>query len=222
MTKEELIHDLFHAYFEARKHKRNTVNQLRFELNYERNLMTLADEILGRQYQLRASICFVVFKPVKREIFAADFRDRVVHHLIYNYINPIFEDMFIDDSYSCRKGRGTHYGANRVSEFIQKCSDNYTKDCYILKLDLQGYFMSINREKLFSILQSILYKAIASGRYETCRDNIDMIIYLIKVVLADNPTTHCVFKGHKTDWDDMPKSKSMFSLWLFYQWLEKV
>lgn len=49
------------------------------------------------------SIAFVVEKPTKREIFAGDFRDRVVHHLIFNKINRVLEKDFIHDSYSCRK-----------------------------------------------------------------------------------------------------------------------
>ncbi|MBT7037755.1 hypothetical protein HN974_02910, partial [bacterium] len=80
--------------------------------------------------------------------FAASFRDRIVHHLIYDYINPIFERSFINDSYSCRIDKGTSYGIKRLDHFIRACSENYKKDCYVLKLDLKGYFMSINKKIL--------------------------------------------------------------------------
>ena len=95
-------------------------------------------------------------KPVKREIFAADFRDRVVHHLIIGKLNQLFEKQFIYDSYSCRVGKGTHFGIQRIDKFIRKCSENYTKDCYILKLDLQGFFMSINKSILFTKLEQFI------------------------------------------------------------------
>lgn len=39
-------------------------------------------------YQPGRSIAFVIQTPVKREIFAADFRDRVVHHWLINQLNP--------------------------------------------------------------------------------------------------------------------------------------
>ena len=91
MEREQLMEDILQAYYEARRNKRNTINQLRFEFNMEHEIISLCDEILSRTYKIRPSICFVVNKPVKREIFAADFRDRVVHHLLYSYINPIFE-----------------------------------------------------------------------------------------------------------------------------------
>jgi len=94
MTKKEnktgLLTDLFLAYYDARRNKRNTINALAFEMNYESNLLTLYGDIISREYTIKPSICFINFSPVQREIFAADFRDRVIHHLIYNYISPIF------------------------------------------------------------------------------------------------------------------------------------
>ncbi|HPF94387.1 MAG TPA: RNA-directed DNA polymerase, partial [Tenuifilaceae bacterium] len=96
----KLLKDLFYSYYDARRNKRNTINQLKFELNFESSLINLYESIVARSYKPVRSICFMVQKPVKREIFAADFRDRVVHHLIYSYISPIFEKTFINDSYS--------------------------------------------------------------------------------------------------------------------------
>ena len=115
IDEKQLLEDLFWAYYDARKNKRNTMNQLKFEMNYERNLLELRENLVNRTYKIRSSICFIVFKPVQREVFAADFRDRVIHHLIFNYINPVFEDIFIEDSYSCRKGKGTMYGVQRAA-----------------------------------------------------------------------------------------------------------
>ncbi len=87
-----LLNSLFKAYLDTRKNKRNTANQLRFEINYERQLFALHDEIVSRTYKPQRSICFITHHPVKREIFAAGFRDRVIHHLLYNEIGTIFEN----------------------------------------------------------------------------------------------------------------------------------
>ena len=141
----QLLYDLFQAYYDARRNKRNTVNALAFEIDYERKLFTLYQEIISGQYEPGQSVCFISFKPVQREIFAASFRDRVVHHLIYSYISPIFERYFISDAYSCRTGKGTSYGIKRLDHFIRSCSRNYHQDCYILKLDISGYFMFMDR-----------------------------------------------------------------------------
>ena len=53
-------------------------------------------------------------RPKIREVFAADFRDRIVHHLLIRRLEPLFESAFIDDSYNCRKGKGTDYGVKRA------------------------------------------------------------------------------------------------------------
>ena len=89
--RQDLLTDLFQAYYEARKKKRNTASQLAFEIDLEHNLMELYEQIRDRNYTPSPGVCFVVNRPVKREIFASDFRDRVVHHLLYNYISPMFE-----------------------------------------------------------------------------------------------------------------------------------
>ena len=143
------LEELFHAYFGCRKNKRNTANALAFEIDYEQNLLQLCKEINNGTYKIGRSIAFIVDKPVTREIFVADFRDRVVHHLVIGKLNNLFEKQFIHDSYSCRIGKGTHFGIQRIDKFIRQCSENYTKDCYILKLNLQGFFMSINKNILF-------------------------------------------------------------------------
>ena len=141
--------ELLGAYYSCRRNKRNTMNALSFEVDYESELMALRDEINSGCYVPGRSVAFVVDKPVQREIFAADFRDRVVHHLIINKLNPLFERAFIYDSYACRVGKGTLFGINRLDTFIRRCSQNYSRDCYVLKLDIRGFFMHINAYKLF-------------------------------------------------------------------------
>jgi hypothetical protein len=98
--------ELFNAYYTCRGNKRNTHNALSFEVDYENNLVQLCNDLNNKNYKIGRSIVFIVKKPVIREIFAADFRDRVVHHLIINKLNPLFEKEFISDSYACRVGKG--------------------------------------------------------------------------------------------------------------------
>lgn len=200
-----LIEDLFQAYYDARKNKRNSRSALAFELEYEKNLLQLYDEISSRSYQPSAYSAFIVEKPVKREIFASEFRDRVVHHLIFNYLNPIFDPTFINDSYSCRAGRGTSYGIVRVNHFIRSCSDNYKKDAYILKLDIKGYFMSIDRTILFKLIKQRI-----TEKQHTLHCELDLIVFLVKRVIFYDPTKRCVLKSTRESWLGLPKSKSLF------------
>jgi hypothetical protein len=101
-TFEHLLYQLHLSYLAARKNKRNTHNQLAFELNQETELYNMALAITARRYKPKPCIAFIISKPVMREIFAANFSDRVTHHLLYCCIYPIIDRKLIQDTYSCR------------------------------------------------------------------------------------------------------------------------
>ena len=84
LTREQLLADLYTAYYDARRHKRNKGYQLRFEARLEEYLEALCDALYTRTYRPLPSSCFIITEPKKREVFAAESRDRVVHHLYYN------------------------------------------------------------------------------------------------------------------------------------------
>jgi len=200
---KRLTEELFQAYFDCRKNKRNTLNALQFEKQLEQNVFDLIDEIYNDNYKVGRSIAFIVNSPVKREVFAADFRDRVVHHWIINKLNLIFENLFIQDSYACRVGKGTHYGIKRVDSFIKTCSANYTNDCYILKLDIQGFFMHINRTILFSALVRFIMENYSFSDKE-------LVVKISMQIIFNDPTKNCIIKGNRKQWDGLPKNKSLF------------
>ncbi len=195
--------ELLEAYYCCRRHKRNTMNALAFEVDYESELLALRDEINSGCYSPGRSVAFVVDKPVKREIFAADFRDRVAHHLIINKLNPLFEREFIYDSYACRVGKGTLFGIHRLDTFIRRCSQNYSRDCYVLKLDIRGFFMHINARKLFLRLSHFIDA-------EYTGEDSEMLKNLCEIVLMNKSSENCVIRGKPSDWNGLPKDKSLF------------
>jgi RNA-directed DNA polymerase len=198
-----LTEEIFIAYFECRKNKRNTINALAFEKHFERNLFHLEEEIQNGYYNPGRSIAFIVNKPVKREIFAADFRDRVVHHWLINKLNPLFERIFINDSYACRTGKGTHYGIQRLYNFVSTCSNNYTTDCYILRLDVQGFFMHINRQLLYDRLKEFVLRNYKGSDQA-------LVLEISRKIIFNDPAKNCTIKGSKRDWEGLPNSKSLF------------
>ena len=106
--------DLIDAYIDCRKNKRTKDSSIEFEMNWEYNLIDLFYDINKRRYEIGESITFVTTHPKKREIFAASFRDRIVHHLVCKRLAPLFESYFIHDTYNCRKGKGVLFGINRI------------------------------------------------------------------------------------------------------------
>ena len=216
LTRERLLADLRQAYFDARRHKRRKPYQQRFERHWEQNLEVLCDELCERRYSPRPSSCFIITDPKQREVFAADFRDRIVHHLYYNYVHTLFERTFISDSYSCIRGRGTRYGINRLAAHIRQESQGYTVPCWVMKMDIRGYFMHIDRRLLLAAclecLDRMAVHRVSRHRQELWRErvDIDFVKYLTEVIVMLNPVEHCRIVGSRDDWQGLPRDKSLF------------
>lgn len=82
-------------------------------------------------------------EPKPREISALPFVDRIAQHALCNIIEPIFNEVFLPQSYACRAGKGTHKAAVTVQALLRK-----TPDAWILKTDFSKYFASIRRDIL--------------------------------------------------------------------------
>ena len=133
LTRETLVLDLYGAFILAKQHKTNKEYVKIYERRLKKNIERLAEDLFFRRYKPEPSSCFIVERPKKREVFAAQFRDRIVHHLYFNYTHKIFERTFIQDSYSCITERGTHYGINRLEKHIRQESKNYQQECFIFE-----------------------------------------------------------------------------------------
>jgi len=145
--------ELHVAYKKCKKNKANTINAIKFEIHLGDNLWRLFEEINSFTYEPSSYICFIVQSPKMREVFASNFRDRVVHHLLVGDLEKVFEPIFIYDSYSCRVGKGTHKAVDRVQFFSRK-KDN----TYYMQLDIKNFFLSIDKNILFRRIKEILLK----------------------------------------------------------------
>lgn len=201
-----LFEELHTAFMHARKGKRRSADEHNFEMRLFENLIRLHKAIISRQYQPTSGIAFIVFDPKIREIFAAPFRDRVVHHYIYDNVMEWWDKRLIYDSYSCRKGKGALLGVRRLYHFMQRESDNFTKKAHIIKLDLKSYFMSMSRKKLYARAMWGLDRQFADGGYKY-----DVLKFLWRQVIFDDPTLTVRRRGTKADWAKLPYDKSLFN-----------
>lgn len=145
--------ELLRAYYDCRKNKRNTINALNFEINLEENIFKLYKDLKNNNYEIGKSICFVVTHPKPREVWAADFRDRIVQHLVYNRVKEKFHNRFSIESCACIPGRGTLYGIKRLEKHIKSITKNWTEDYYYMKCDLYSFFMEIDKNVLDYLLK---------------------------------------------------------------------
>ncbi|MEA3435425.1 MAG: reverse transcriptase/maturase family protein [Thermodesulfobacteriota bacterium] len=187
---------LYRCYLKCRKNKRNTINQLAFEINAEQNLLRLEEDLKDRTYLPARSICFVVDRPKLREIFAADFRDRVAHHVLVDHLEPIAEPRLIHDSYACRKNKGTHGAVKRLQGFTRSVTENNSKRAYCLQLDVRSFFVTINKNILFDLVT----------KYTKDPD----MIWLARVIIYNDCTKNCRMTRGKDLIKHIPEHKTLF------------
>jgi len=189
--------ELVRAYFDCRRTKRNSASALAFEERLEHNLRNLYDELHAGSYKPGRSICFVITRPKAREVWAATFRDRIVHHLLHNRIAPRFYARFIADSCACIPGRGTLYAANRLESKVRSITQNWSQPAHYLKCDLANFFVAIDKR----IVRELLAKQIADPYWMT----------LAETILFHDPRQDFEYRGDPALLQRVPQHKRLSS-----------
>ena len=146
------LENLFSAWNTFKRDKRKKPDVMEFEMNREKNIFSLYRDLRDKTYKHGPYKDFYIRDPKQRHIHKADVRDRVLHHAIYSVISPVFEEIFIPTSFSCRIGYGTHKGVLALASATRAVSKNGRRACFILKCDVKKFFDSINHEILISII----------------------------------------------------------------------
>lgn len=197
--------DVFLAYYDCQKDKRSSASCIEFEIDFISLCLQLCEEYNNRTYKISESIAFIVTKPRKREIFAASFPDRVSHHLVDIKLRPLIEAALIDRTYNNRIGKGTSACIKQLKEDILEVSENYTKDCHILTMDMKGFFMSLSKTVLVRMMNSFIDENYFGPDKEALR-------WLVELILRDSPEKNCFLKSPLHMWDDLDPAKSLFTV----------
>lgn len=149
---------LVYAFDKARRVKREKPIVAEYEYFLEEKLLSLQKILKSGDYSPLSYTHFTIFDPKNRRISAPAFRDRIVQHSIVKSIEPIFEKQFISDSYACRKGKGTHFGAKRIKKFLMGARCTYGKNTklYVLQCDIHKFFQNIKWDTLLKILYTTI------------------------------------------------------------------
>ncbi len=204
-TQKWFLVDLLHAYESAKKWKKSVEIDL-FDIEFEKNIYQLAKELVNKTYKPWIYKAFIIFDPVCREIFAAPFRDRIVHHLIYKYIAETMDKKMYYHSYGARKEKWIHLGVKKTQSFIRSCHAKH-KQSYILKIDIKNYFHSIDH----NILIETLYSFISSSHLK-CLLWDKRLIWICKKVILHDPRMYVRRIWSISDRKYLPKHKSFFTL----------
>lgn len=126
---------------------------MEFEYRCEENIFALHHALKSKSYRHGRYTGFFVNDPKQRHIHKACVDDRILHHAAFIVLNPIFEETFIYDSYSCRKNKGTHRGINRLRHLLRKAGCGRQLPLFILKCDIRKFFQSVDHGILISLIR---------------------------------------------------------------------
>ena len=201
--------NIYTNYTQCRKRKRNTRNALTFEENLEVHLHELYIALQNKTYEPRRSVCFTVLQPKPREIFAADFQDRIVHHILVSALEELYEPAFSPDSFACRKGKGTHKAVKHLQRNMRKitCNNNGRKRAYFLQLDIQNFFMSIDKNTLFKLIENKV-----TNHEKWSPDFKHDVLWIASKIIFHDPTLKFITKSPRHISILVPNHKSLINV----------
>ena len=159
-------------------------------------------------YKPTTSICFVLDYPVYREVFAANYTDRIVHHYIAPMINQVAEAVHQENgdvSHGNRIGHSASTAVRQIYDNIKAMSEGYARTCCVATMDVSGFFMSIDKETAYCILRKY-----ADMYYD--KPDKEEKLPLLHTLIQHNPATNCERRSDIKMWDKVPPNKSLFGL----------
>lgn len=143
--------ELYNSHLEARKGKRYRDDVMKFTDRLEENLIEIQNELIWQTYKVGQYRQFYVREPKLRLVMALQYRDRIVQWAIYRRLYEFYDKQFIEDSYACRRNKGSHRAADRLQYWLRQVSRRPGK-WYYLKLDISKYFYRVDHAILLEIL----------------------------------------------------------------------
>lgn len=193
------------AWIDCERNKLTSNACTKFRFNAHTKLVKVWEDCRRADYRPGIYVRFCVAYPVKREIFAATFSDRVVQHYVGMRLIPILEELFNECgnvSMNCRKGYGVLQCVNKFERMLYDFSFGYTEECWILGGDFSNFFMGLDKAIVWEMIQDFVL-----SKYQGT--DIDFFLYLLRVIIFDEPQTHCVNLSDEKEWEGMPKRKSL-------------
>ncbi len=188
--------DILAAYRDCRLGKQAGIHQIAFEKRLGENILKLHQEIHTGRYKPNPAVCFVVTYPKPREIFAAHFRDRIVHHLAVSQLTPKWERTFIHSSFACRMRKGTHGAIRYLQKKVRSVSQGGRFPVWALQLDIASFFVTIHRPTLKQLLLNEV-------RHAKLRE-------LVETIYSHDARVGAVRKGSIESFSLIPTEKTWF------------
>ncbi len=210
--------DLYRAYAACRRGKGHAHNTMTYEAQLLDRLIETRRQLNTRQWRPSRTLAFAVNDPKPREIHAADFADRVVHHWLVPRIEAWYEPLFIHDSYANRKGKGIHSAVDRLRQFIARVGRSGKKPVWILQLDIANFFNSIDRRRLEQLLRTRGEKVWRKEKHRlwlnpeqaaACHQDINYCLWLCRTLLNQDAGPDARERGSRASFARVPAQKRL-------------
>ena len=182
--------NLEEAWHEIEKGKREDADFQTFALFKEEILVQAQNELVYFTYnpKERGVNHFMVREPKLRDINAPKYYDKLIHHALVRITLPIFEAVFHDNSFACRKGKGTHPSCEYYQKMIKWALADYGRDFVVVSVDFKSFFALIDHLVLKDILRYVFYDDI--GVLWLIGEVIDVLDYEFGLPLGFLPSQH--------------------------------
>ena len=172
--------------------------------NFSKRIIAICTDVSNFEYMPQVAVCFMIEVPRLREVIAAVFDDKMVHTFYCEAVMPLLERYFLHpDSYACRKGKGGLRAVLKLQEYIYKDSEGYTKDVWLAKNDLKGFFMSIDTELGVKLLCDFINERVEEGPRK------QLLLYLTRIIYQSMPQMHCIMQSPRELHESLPEYKRM-------------
>ena len=188
---------VWRAYLACRRGKRRSRSTQGYELQLLDRLVGLQQSLQAHRWQPSPATAFVVDRPKLREVLAAAYGDRIVHHWLVPHLERLFEPVFVFGLWSNRKGKGIHAAVAHLQRQMRSLTENGRQPGYFLQLDVTNFFNRIDRRLLLAMIAERLQKD--QRRAADDPRHLDSglagdLLWLTGVLLHDNAALaqHCI------------------------------
>ena len=128
--------NLYDAYLKARRGKRWKNSVAKVEASALEAVALIQRELQTRTYRPGGYRAFYVYEPKRRLIQTNSFKDKIVQHAFCDQVlYDALTKPFILDNYGSQVGKGTHFGLNRLRDFMREYyrKNGFSADGWVLK-----------------------------------------------------------------------------------------
>lgn len=189
------IDNIYLAHQNARKRKTHYKEVRKIDANLDFYMYKIKEilengQYVPSEYKIFKKVCGKKIRTIYKLPY---FPDRIIHHAIFQILEPIFTKTFIRDTFQSIKGRGVHDARKRIQKSLK--DENLT---HALQIDIKKFYPNVDND----ILKNIIRRKIKCNK---TLDILDSIIDSNKGLPIGNYTSQILGNVYLSGFDHIIK-----------------